>query len=265
MKLARSALVCAVAVAGTTLSAPRAAAQTGFSGSQPVFQSDIERRERALEAARAERRKTYGNTVYPKYMDGGAKPDIAPEKPPIVYLDSNEKPGTVIVDTGGRQLYYVLPDRRAYAYPISVGREGFEWTGTERISRIASWPSWTPPPEMHQRQPGLPITVSGGVINPLGARALYLGSSIYRIHGTNNERSIGRASSSGCFRMMNEHVVHLASLAKVGTTVRVVANYSGVNTSAPISSLFSGFSFSSGEAPIPKERVRRSAKARSKQ
>jgi lipoprotein-anchoring transpeptidase ErfK/SrfK len=267
MIFARSALICTMAVAGMAWAGAPAIAQTGFRGGQPVFQSDVERRERELEASRAERRKTYGNTVYPKYMDGGGKPDIAPQKPPIVYLDRNEKPGTIIVDTGGRHLYYVLPDRRAYAYPISVGREGFEWTGTERISRIASWPSWTPPPEMHQRQPGLPITVSGGLINPLGARALYLGGTIYRIHGTNNERSIGRASSSGCFRMMNEHVVHLASLAKVGTTVRVVANYSGVSTSAPISSLFSGFGFGSDDAPPPRRKVkkRKSASAAKKQ
>lgn len=266
MDLARSALICAVALAGVALTERHAAAQTGFRGGQPVFQSDIERRERELEAARAERRKTYGSTVYPKYMDGGGKPEISPEKPPIVYLDQSEKPGTIIVDTGGRQLYYVLPDRRAYAYPISVGREGFEWTGTERISRIASWPSWTPPPEMHKRQPGLPITVSGGLINPLGARALYLGNSIYRIHGTNNERSIGRASSSGCFRMMNEHVVHLASMARVGTTVRVVANYSGVSSSAPISSIFSGFGFGSDDAPPKKRQVKRkSASAAKKQ
>jgi hypothetical protein len=110
---------------------------------------------------------------------------------------------------------------------------------------------------MHKRQPGLPITVSGGVINPLGAKALYLGNTIYRIHGTNNERSIGRASSSGCFRMMNEHVVHLTTLAKVGTTVRVVANYSGANTSAPISSIFSGFGFGANDAPTPKRQVKK--------
>ncbi len=228
-----------------------------WSGGAPVFQSDIERREREREAQRAERRKNYGPTVYPKFMDGGGKPDIAPQAPPTVYLDRDEAPGTIIVDTGGRQLYYVLPGKRAYAYPISVGREGFEWTGTERVSRIASWPSWTPPPEMHKRQPGLPITVSGGVINPLGAKALYLGNTIYRIHGTNNERSIGRASSSGCFRMMNEHVVHLSTLAKVGTTVRVVANYSGANTSAPISSIFSGFGFGANDDPAPKRKVKR--------
>ena len=109
---------------------------------------------------------------------------------------------------------------------------------------------------MRQRQPGLPITVSGGVINPLGAKALYLGNSIYRIHGTNNERSIGKASSSGCFRMMNEHVTHLATLARVGTTVRVVSNYSGVSTSMPLSSLFSGFGFGSDDPPVPQKKVK---------
>lgn len=219
-----------------------------------MFQSDIERRERELEAQRAARQKSH-SVSYPKFMDGGERPDIKPEKPPIVYLERDERPGTIIVDTGGRMLYYVLPDKQAYAYPISVGRDGFTWTGTEKISRIAAWPSWTPPPEMRQRQPGLPITVSGGVINPLGAKALYLGNTIYRIHGTNNPRSIGRASSSGCFRMMNEHVVHLASLASIGTTVRVVSSYSGVSTTAPLSVLFSAFSSSDDQPPKKKSRT----------
>lgn len=247
--MTRTLLVGLIAGAGMTMAAPVVQAQGQWGAGGPVFQSDIEQRDRQREAERAERRKTYGPVVYPKFMDGGAKPDIKPEKPPIVYLQQNEQPGTIIVDTGGRKLYYVLPGKQAYAYPISVGRDGFTWTGTERISRITSWPTWTPPPEMRQRQPGLPITVSGGMINPLGAKALYLGSSIYRIHGTNNERSIGRASSSGCFRMMNEHVTHLATMAQVGTTVRVVANYSGANASAPVTSLLSVFS--SDDEPTP--------------
>ena len=115
---------------------------------------------------------------------------------------------------------------------------------------------------MRQRQPGLPITVSGGVINPLGAKALYLGNTIYRIHGTNNERSIGRASSSGCFRMMNEHVTHLATLARVGTTVRVVSNYPGVSTTMPLSSLFSGFG--DDEPPVPKKGAKSRSAAKKK-
>ncbi len=252
MNLARNA-VLSVLVAGWSVAsaAPPAQAQTEWTGSAPVFQSDIERRQRQQEDERAERRKTSYDVAYPKYMDGGAKPEIKPEKPPIAYLEQNEQPGTVIVDTGGRMLYYVLPGKQAYSYPISVGRDGFTWTGTERISRIASWPTWTPPPEMRQRQPGLPVTVSGGLINPLGARALYLGNTIYRIHGTNNERSIGRASSSGCFRMLNEHVTHLATLINIGTTVRVVSSYAGVSTSAPLSSLFSGFGFGSEPSPNP--------------
>ncbi len=226
-----------------------AQAQDRWVNGAPVFGSDIEKREREQEAQREARRKMYPVT-YPKYMDGGEKPDIAPQEPPIVYLDQAERPGTVIVDTNGRKLYYVLSGNRAYAYPISVGRDGFTWTGTERISRITSWPSWTPPPEMRLRQPGLPITVSGGLINPLGAKALYLGNTIYRIHGTNNERTIGRASSSGCFRMSNEHVTHLAKLARIGTTVRVVSSYSGVSASAPLSSLLWGFG-SDEEPPAP--------------
>ena len=265
MKSSQHALLCLL-LAGTALplALSQASAQSQWSGGAPVFQSDVEAREPALEAQRAEQRKTYGPVVYPKYMDGGDKPNIKPAEPPIAYLSKNETPGTIIVDTGGRMLYYVLPGARAYAYPISVGRDGFTWTGTEKISRMADWPSWTPPPEMRQRQPGLPITVSGGVINPLGAKALYLGNTIYRIHGTNNERSIGRASSSGCFRMMNEHVTHLATLARVGTTVRVVANYSDVSTSAPISSLFGGFSLGGDEPAPQKVKVKAKSKVQAK-
>ena len=253
MNFVRTALLCILAVAGVTSAASQARTQE-WAGTSPVFKSDVEQRQRELEAQRAERRKTFNVVAYPKYMDGGEKPAITPAKPPVVYLEKDEPPGTVIVDTGGRMLYYVLPDRRAYGYPISVGRDGFTWTGTERISRIASWPSWTPPPEMRQRQPGLPITVSGGLINPLGAKALYLGNTIYRIHGTNNERSIGRASSSGCFRMTNEHVTHLATLVRTGTVVRVVSTYSGVSTSAPLSSLFTGFGLGSSDQAPPKKR-----------
>lgn len=221
-------------VAGLLAATAPAFAQSGF-----VFESDARREAEEREAARAARRAAAGPTVYPKHMDGGERPDIKPAEPPIVYFDQAEEPGTIIVDTAGKRLFFVLPGKKAYQYPISVGRDGFTWSGTEKISRITAWPSWTPPPEMHKRQPGLPITVSGGLINPLGAKAMYLGNSIYRIHGTNNARTIGRASSSGCFRLTNAHVTHLATLAKVGTTVRVVSSYSGVNTSAPISSLFS--------------------------
>ncbi|MEZ5844973.1 MAG: L,D-transpeptidase [Hyphomicrobiaceae bacterium] len=248
----------AATLAAFAILAPAAAMAQGWSGGAPVFRSDVEKREREAEARREAIRKSAGPVVYPRYMKGGDKPDITPEKPPIVYLNQPEQVGTVIVDTAGRKLYYVLDAGRAYAYPISVGRDGFTWTGTEKISRIASWPTWTPPPEMRQRVKGLPITVTGGLINPLGAKALYLGNSIYRIHGTSNDRSIGRASSSGCFRMMNKHVVHLASIVKIGTKVRVVKSYPNVSESAPLSALFSGFG---GDDPSP---VTSTAKSKSK-
>ena len=190
-------------------------------------------------AERAARRKAYAPVVYPKFMEGGERPDIKPAEPPIVYFDQNEEPGSIIIDTFAHKLYFVLPGKKAYQYPVSVGRDGFTWSGTERISRIAAWPSWTPPPEMHKRVPGLPLTVTGGLKNPQGARALYLGNTVYRIHGTNNDRTVGRANSSGCFRLANEHVVHLASIAKVGTKVRVLQAYTaGVSENAPLSALF---------------------------
>lgn len=250
MRPVQTSVLPALAAAAFFVCAPTIAhAQSGWGASGgPVFQSDIERQTQQRDAERAELRKTSAPTAYPAFMQGGAKPEVAAEEPPIVYLEHTEAPGTIIVNTSGKQLYYVLSGKRAYAYPISVGRDGFTWTGTERISRIAAWPTWTPPPEMRQRQKGLPVTVTGGLINPLGARAMYLGNTIYRIHGTNNERSIGKASSSGCFRMMNKHVVHLSTLAHVGTQVRVVSNYSGVNTSAPMSSLFGGFGGGADEA-----------------
>jgi lipoprotein-anchoring transpeptidase ErfK/SrfK len=236
-------------VVGIVVAAGPAFAQAGWSGSTPVFESDARRTTEQAEAERAARRASYGPVVYPKHMDGGERPDIKPAEPPIVYFDQGEDVGSIIIDTQGRKLYYVLPGKRAYQYPISVGRDGFTWSGTERISRIAAWPSWTPPAEMHKRQPGLPMTVTGGLKNPQGARALYLGNTIYRIHGTNNDRTVGRANSSGCFRLTNEHVVHLASIAKVGAKVRVLQTYvGGVSETAPLSSLFS-FWGSEPEAP----------------
>ncbi len=227
------------AVAAGLLMGSQLALADSWSDRGPVFESDRRAQEEQEAAERAANRKTYEPVVYPKYMEGGERPDFKPAVPPIVYLDRNEEPGSIIVDTQARKLYFVLPGKKAYAYPISVGRDGFTWTGTERISRIAEWPSWTPPPEMRERVPGLPVTVSGGIKNPQGARALYLGSSIYRIHGTNNDRTVGRANSSGCFRLTNEHVVHLASIAKVGAKVHVMQSYAGgVSENAPLSSIF---------------------------
>ena len=153
---------------------------------------------------------------------GGARPYIEPEEPKKVALENNYTPNSIIIDTAARKLFLILPDSEAYEYPISVGRQGFSWTGTEFISRVAEWPDWHPPKEMIARDRRLPDKMTGGLRNPLGARALYLGKSLYRIHGTNDAKSIGRAASSGCFRMMNEHVVHLASQIVIGTPVTVV-------------------------------------------
>jgi lipoprotein-anchoring transpeptidase ErfK/SrfK len=244
-------------VVGIVIAAGPAFAQAGWSGSTPDFESDAKRTAEQAEAERAARRASYGPVAYPKHMDGGERPDIKPAEPPIVYFDQNEDVGSILIDTQSRKLYYVLPGKRAYQYPISVGRDGFTWSGTERISRIAAWPSWTPPAEMHKRQPGLPITVSGGLKNPQGARALYLGNTIYRIHGTNNDRSVGRANSSGCFRLTNEHVVHLASVAKVGAKVRVLQAYAGgVSETAPLSSLFSFWGDEPAKPAAPRKAAR---------
>jgi len=153
---------------------------------------------------------------------GGPRPYIEPEAPEKVALENNYTPNSIIIDTTGRKLYFILSDSEAYEYPISVGRQGFSWTGTELVSRVAEWPDWHPPKEMIARDRRLPDKMTGGLRNPLGARALYLGKSLYRIHGTNDANSIGRAASSGCFRMLNEHVVHLSSLVVVGAQVTVV-------------------------------------------
>jgi lipoprotein-anchoring transpeptidase ErfK/SrfK len=130
--------------------------------------------------------------------------------------------GTVIIDTPHKFLFLVLPNGRAVRYGIGVGRPGFEWSGVKTISRKAEWPDWTPPPEMMLRRPDLPDHMAGGPGNPLGARALYLGSSMYRIHGTNEPSTIGQNVSSGCIRMMNEDVIDLYGRVPVGTKVIVI-------------------------------------------
>jgi lipoprotein-anchoring transpeptidase ErfK/SrfK len=131
-------------------------------------------------------------------------------------------PGTVVISTSERRLYLVLPGRRALKYGIGVGRQGFEWAGTQTISRKEEWPAWTPPPQMLRRRPDLPRYMEGGTDNPLGARALYLGGTLYRIHGSNEPETIGTAVSSGCIRMLNEDVVDLYDRVKVGTRVVVL-------------------------------------------
>jgi lipoprotein-anchoring transpeptidase ErfK/SrfK len=158
----------------------------------------------------------------PSELDGGGQPNISPVAPPKVTFPNSYGSGSIVIDTAGRKLYYVLSSSSAYQYPIAVGREGFTWSGTEKISRKVAWPDWTPPAEMLERRPELPEHMTGGIRNPLGAIALYLGNSLYRIHGTNDAKTIGTAASSGCIRMTNGHVTHLAGIAGIGTTVRVL-------------------------------------------
>jgi lipoprotein-anchoring transpeptidase ErfK/SrfK len=139
-----------------------------------------------------------------------------------VAFDTREAPGTVIIDTGNTALYYVLGQGRAIRYGVGVGREGFTWAGVQTISRKAEWPDWHPPAEMIARQPYLPRFMAGGPGNPLGARAMYLGTSQYRIHGTNDPSTIGKFVSSGCIRLTNEDVADLFSRVDVGTKVVVL-------------------------------------------
>jgi lipoprotein-anchoring transpeptidase ErfK/SrfK len=139
-----------------------------------------------------------------------------------VSYNGKEAPGTVIINTRERLLYLVQANGRALRYGIGVGRPGFTWAGTHRISQKREWPDWRPPKEMLKRQPNLPRHMRGGPENPLGARAMYLGSTLYRIHGSNEPWTIGQAVSSGCIRMRNEDVIHLYNQVKVGTKVVVI-------------------------------------------
>jgi len=134
---------------------------------------------------------------------------------------SNYAPGTIFINTAERRLYLVLPNGQALRYGIGVGRDGFRWGGVHRISAKKVWPSWNPPSQMLARRPDLPRHMPGGIDNPLGARAMYLGSTLYRIHGSNEPETIGQAVSSGCFRMTNEDVTDLYDRVSVGATVVV--------------------------------------------
>jgi lipoprotein-anchoring transpeptidase ErfK/SrfK len=140
----------------------------------------------------------------------------------VVNYYGREAPGTVIIDTPNTYLYLVLGNGQAMRYGIGIGRDGFTWSGTQTITRKAEWPDWTPPPEMIARQPYLPRHMTGGPGNPLGARAMYLGGTIYRIHGTNAPETIGTRVSSGCLRLTNEDVIDLYSRVSVGTKVIVL-------------------------------------------
>jgi lipoprotein-anchoring transpeptidase ErfK/SrfK len=162
--------------------------------------------------------------------DPGDQPGLVPDdsvqldpeyRKQMVYYRTTEPPGTIIISTAERHLYLIQGNGRALRYGIGVGRDGFQWQGLLSITRKAEWPDWTPPPEMIARQPYLPRFMAGGPGNPLGARAMYLGATVYRIHGTNQPDTIGTAISSGCFRLVNTDVADLYDRVPVGTKVIV--------------------------------------------
>jgi lipoprotein-anchoring transpeptidase ErfK/SrfK len=189
MKLTRYCLLAQFAVLAATWS-PQAFAQSRVDGDQPGY-----------EATKDEER------IDPKFQKT------------VVFYRTTEAPGTIIVHTDQRFLYVVQPGGRAMRYGIGVGRDGFQWQGLVKITRKVEWPDWTPPPEMIERQPYLPRWMAGGPGNPLGARALYLGATVYRIHGTNQPWTIGTKVSSGCFRLTNPDVSDLYERIPVGTKV----------------------------------------------
>ncbi|MFM8746948.1 MAG: L,D-transpeptidase [Aestuariivirga sp.] len=165
-----------------------------------------------------------------RWMEGAAfwdntEPRLAAMRPRVIRFNSHLPPGSILVRTGERKLYFILPEGQAVAYHVGVGREGFAWTGRSTVSRKARWPDWRPPPEMidRERRRGnhLPEFVAGGPDNPLGARAIYIGNTQFRIHGTNEIWSIGQAVSSGCIRMMNADVIDLYNRVALGATVVV--------------------------------------------
>ena len=175
--------------------------------------------------------RTYGGTAAPLPRRQQAYAPAAPssrrafdprfERQVVTYA-TGEKPGTIVIDKHNKYLYLVQGGGKAIRYGIGVGRPGFQWQGTYRISRKAEWPAWTPPAEMKQRQPWLPDHMEGGPANPLGARALYIGNTLYRVHGTNEPWTIGQEISSGCIRLRNEDVIHLYERVGVGAKITVI-------------------------------------------
>ncbi len=151
----------------------------------------------------------------------GYQSGAGPIQRTTVYYPGRYAPGTILINTAERRLYLMLGNGQALRYGIGVGRDGFRWSGVHRVSAKKEWPGWTPPSQMLRRRPDLPRYMPGGIENPLGARALYLGSTLYRIHGSNEPETIGQAVSSGCFRMTNEDVTDLYDRVRVGTTVIV--------------------------------------------
>ena len=158
----------------------------------------------------------------PGALGAGGRPLATAIPRETVYFNGKYAPGTIVISTAERRLYFVLPGGQAIKYGVGVGRPGFEWSGVKTVAMKKEWPDWTPPAQMLRRRPDLPRHMKGGIANPLGARAMYLGGTLYRIHGSNEPETIGQAVSSGCIRMTNDDVVDLYNRVSVGTKVVVM-------------------------------------------
>ena len=165
---------------------------------------------------------SYGQPGYGQGVQAAPQAQVQPIPREIVAFNANYKPGTIVVSTQERRLYFVLPNGEAIRYGVGVGRPGFTWSGVKTVTAKREWPSWTPPAAMLARRPDLPRYMAGGIENPLGARAMYIGNTEYRIHGSNEPDTIGQAVSSGCIRMTNEDVTDLYDRVRVGAKVVVL-------------------------------------------
>ena len=219
---------------GGTPDAPAAVNRSGVARQVPqaqIYQRQVYQRQAIQPQLSPSVRNAPASQLRPQQQAAAVRPQVQASRfdpqylPQTVAYETKEKPGTVVIDTNNRFLYLVTGPGQARRYGVGVGKPGFEWAGEHRVTRKAEWPSWHPPQEMVSREAAkghyLPASMEGGPANPLGARAMYLGSTLYRIHGTNAPWTIGYAVSSGCIRMRNEDVVDLYERVKVGTRVIV--------------------------------------------
>lgn len=222
-KTLAAAVAALVAIAG--LASPAAAQNSSFRTIFSMPDWATSQQQRTTRQAPVTTRQAPSTRQAPLFASRGMAPtqrmDSKFNRQTVAY-QTKEKPGTIVVDTGAKFLYLVQADGTALRYGIGVARPGFEWRGTHKVTAKREWPGWTPPAEMRKRQPYLPAYMEGGPDNPLGARALYLGSTLYRIHGTNEPMSIGQNVSSGCIRMINDDVIDLYNRVPVGARVIVI-------------------------------------------
>ena len=176
----------------------------------------------ALTSAAVQARPEMSEFIHPPITGDEGQPLFSPIPRETISYSGPHSPGTIVINASERRLYFVLPDHQAIKYGVGVGRPGFEWSGVKHIADKREWPDWSPPPQMLKRRPDLPRHMDGGIDNPLGARAMYLSGTLYRIHGSNEPDTIGQAVSSGCIRMTNDDVIDLYQHAKVGTPVIVL-------------------------------------------